>query len=42
MNRVMRTGMPVLAWLVLGERLPRAKRAGGAVAVAGAALVAAG
>ena len=32
----------VLAWLVLGEHLPRAKRAGGAVALAGAALVAAG
>lgn len=32
----------VLAWLVLGERLGRAKRVGGAVALAGAALVAAG
>ena len=32
----------VLAWLVLGEHLPRAKRAGGAVALAGAALVVAG
>ncbi len=32
----------VLAWLVLGERLSRAKRGGGAVALAGAALVAAG
>jgi drug/metabolite transporter (DMT)-like permease len=32
----------VLAWLVLGEHLPRAKRAGGAVALAGAAFVAAG
>ena len=32
----------VLAWLVLGERLGMAKRAGGLVALAGAALVAAG
>lgn len=32
----------VLAWLVLGERLGPAKRAGGVVALAGAALVAAG
>lgn len=32
----------VLAWLLLGERLGRAKRAGGAVALGGAALVAAG
>jgi drug/metabolite transporter (DMT)-like permease len=32
----------VLAWLLLGERLGRAKRAGGVVALAGAALVAAG
>lgn len=32
----------VLAWLVLGERLGAAKRMGGAVALAGAALVAAG
>ena len=32
----------VLAWLVLGERLGVAKRAGGGVALAGAALVAAG
>lgn len=32
----------VLAWLVLGEHLPRAKRAGGIVALAGAAFVAAG
>lgn len=32
----------VLAWLVLGERLGRAKRVGGAVAIAGAALVAIG
>ena len=32
----------VLAWLVLGERLRRAKRVGGAVAIAGAALVAVG
>jgi drug/metabolite transporter (DMT)-like permease len=32
----------VLAWRVLGERLGTAKRAGGAVALAGAALVAAG
>jgi drug/metabolite transporter (DMT)-like permease len=32
----------VLAWLVLGERLGAAKRIGGAVALAGAALVAAG
>jgi drug/metabolite transporter (DMT)-like permease len=32
----------VLAWLVLGERLGKAKRAGGAVALAGAALVALG
>ena len=32
----------VLAWLVLGERLSRAKRAGGVVALTGAALVAAG
>jgi len=32
----------VLAWLVLGERLGTPKRIGGAVAVAGAALVAAG
>jgi drug/metabolite transporter (DMT)-like permease len=32
----------VLAWLVLGERLSPAKRAGGVVALAGAALVAAG
>ena len=31
----------VLAWLVLGEHLPRTKRLGGAVALAGAALVAA-
>jgi drug/metabolite transporter (DMT)-like permease len=31
----------VLAWLVLGERLSAAKRAGGVVAVGGAALVAA-
>lgn len=32
----------VLAWLVLGERLSPAKRAGGGVALAGAAFVAAG
>lgn len=32
----------VLAWLVLGERLSAAKRAGGGVALAGAAFVAAG
>jgi len=32
----------VLAWLVLGERLNAAKRIGGAIAVAGAAFVAAG
>jgi drug/metabolite transporter (DMT)-like permease len=32
----------LLAWLVLGERLGRSKRVGGAVALAGAALVAAG
>ncbi len=32
----------VLAWLVLGERLSAAKRLGGAVALAGAAFVAAG
>ena len=32
----------VLAWLILGERLAATKRAGGAVALAGAALVAAG
>jgi drug/metabolite transporter (DMT)-like permease len=32
----------VLAWLVLGERLSPAKRAGGVVALGGAALVAAG
>jgi drug/metabolite transporter (DMT)-like permease len=32
----------VLAWLVLGERLGPAKRAGGVVALAGAAFVAAG
>jgi drug/metabolite transporter (DMT)-like permease len=32
----------VLAWLVLGERLAAAKRAGAGVALAGAALVAAG
>jgi len=32
----------VLAWLVLGEHLPRGKRAAGAVALAGAAFVAAG
>jgi drug/metabolite transporter (DMT)-like permease len=32
----------VLAWLVLGERLAATKRAGGAIALAGAALVAAG
>jgi drug/metabolite transporter (DMT)-like permease len=32
----------VLAWLVLGETLGRAKRVGGIVALAGAALVAAG
>jgi drug/metabolite transporter (DMT)-like permease len=32
----------VLAWLVLGERLSAGKRAGGGVALAGAALVAAG
>jgi drug/metabolite transporter (DMT)-like permease len=32
----------LLAWLVLHERLDRAKRVGGAVALAGAALVAAG
>ena len=32
----------VLAWLVLGEKLSPAKRAGGAVALAGAACVAAG
>lgn len=32
----------VLAWLVLGETLGRAKRVGGVVALAGAALVAAG
>jgi drug/metabolite transporter (DMT)-like permease len=32
----------VLAWLVLGEKLAAAKRAGGVVALAGAALVAAG
>ena len=32
----------VLAWIVLGERLSAVKRAGGAVALAGAALVAAG
>jgi drug/metabolite transporter (DMT)-like permease len=32
----------VLAWLVLGETLSRAKRVGGVVALAGAALVAAG
>ena len=32
----------VLAWLLLGERLSRSRRLGGAVAVAGAALVAAG
>jgi drug/metabolite transporter (DMT)-like permease len=32
----------VLAWLVLGERLSAAKRTGGVVALAGAALVAAG
>jgi len=32
----------VLAWLVLGERLTASKRVGGAVALAGAALVAAG
>jgi len=32
----------VLAWLVLGERLGLTKRAGGAVALGGAALVAAG
>ena len=32
----------VLAWLVLGERLGAAQRAGGFVALAGAALVAAG
>jgi drug/metabolite transporter (DMT)-like permease len=32
----------VLAWIVLGERLSATKRAGGAVALAGAALVAAG
>jgi drug/metabolite transporter (DMT)-like permease len=32
----------VLAWLLLGERLSHAKRAGGAVALAGAAFVAAG
>ena len=32
----------VLAWLVLGERLSATKRAGGVVALAGAALVAAG
>ncbi len=32
----------VLAWLVLGERLAASKRAGGAVALAGAAFVAAG
>jgi drug/metabolite transporter (DMT)-like permease len=32
----------VLAWLVLGERLGPAKRAGGAIALVGAAFVAAG
>jgi drug/metabolite transporter (DMT)-like permease len=32
----------VLAWLVLGEKLSAAKRAGGVIALAGAALVAAG
>lgn len=32
----------VLAWLVLGEHLGRAKRAGGVIALAGAALVAVG
>ena len=32
----------VLAWLVLGERLSASKRTGGVVALAGAALVAAG
>jgi drug/metabolite transporter (DMT)-like permease len=32
----------VLAWIVLGERLGAVKRAGGAVALIGAALVAAG
>jgi drug/metabolite transporter (DMT)-like permease len=32
----------LLAWLLLGERLGRAKRAGGVVALGGAALVAAG
>jgi drug/metabolite transporter (DMT)-like permease len=32
----------VLAWLVLGERLTVGKRVGGAVALTGAALVAAG
>jgi drug/metabolite transporter (DMT)-like permease len=32
----------LLAWLVLGERLGRAKRVGGGVALVGAALVAAG
>ena len=31
----------VLAWVVLGERLSAAKRAGGVVALGGAALVAA-
>ena len=32
----------LLAWLVLGERLGTSKRLGGGVALAGAALVAAG
>jgi drug/metabolite transporter (DMT)-like permease len=32
----------VLAWLILGERLGAVKRLGGALAVCGAALVAAG
>jgi len=31
-----------LAWIVVGERLGATKRAGGVVAVAGAAFVAAG